>query len=194
MLINKCKLLLFGLVLFNLFSCAQTPTHIKLEAVANVPSSTQTFNNQQSWQIDSQDLRVARHLIEIVNGDDVATLINEQDSLRLLIQEQLTSAWKQKQLNTTAKSNYEIDVQLVKALASVTESTVSYQVDSNMMIKIKLQHQQKTFVKLFRSSNQWESPFSANIADINEKLNMQLSQLLGQIIQDQELHDKLNQF
>lgn len=180
--------------LFLLMSCATTPTYININPTLSLASDTYAFHNQQAWEVKSQDLRIARHLIEIVNGDNVAELINEQQSLRLIIEKNLTQAWLENGLNVDKISEQKLDIQLMKSLATVTEATLSYNVKSQMIVKIQLKSKDKTFVRLFRSNHQWEAPFSISTSSINDELNIQLSQLLNQIIQDQALNAKLQQF
>lgn len=177
--------------LFTLISCASLPTDINISPDLDLQKGAYTFTNKKAWQVDSQDLRVARHLIEIVDGNNVAQLINEQQSLRLLIESNLTRAWVSNKLKVQKASDYKVDIKLIKALATVTEATLSYEVASQMIIKIELSHQGNTFVKLFRSNKQWEAAFSTDAADITKQLNAQLSLLLNQILEDQELNTKL---
>ena len=72
--------------LLTLISCATVPTNINIIPDLDLKVDTYTFTNENTWQIDSQDLRIERHLVQIVDGDKVAQLINEHQSLRLLIE------------------------------------------------------------------------------------------------------------
>lgn len=190
----KARFILLLLSSLTILGCSQTPSSIPLTSQLTLNKPELTYHNLQAWQIDSQDLRVARHLIEIVDGDNVAKLINEQQSLTKLIEDNLRQTWTANQLKTAKQSDYKLDIQLVEALTKVTEPTMSYEVSTDMKIKIKLQHNNKTFVKLFQSNHQWNAPFSTSISRVTEQLETQLSQLLNEIIQDKELNDKLNQF
>jgi len=194
MLNTYSKLFAMLALLFTLASCASLPTDININPELDLEKNTYTFNKSDTWQIGSQDLRVARHLIEIIDGDNVAQLINEQQSLRLLVEKSLTQAWINNKLKVNKSSEHQVNIKLIKALATVTESTLSYDVDSQMVIKVELNYQGKNFVKLFRSNKQWDAAFSTSAAGITEQLNVQISQLLNQIIQDPELNSKLQQF
>ena len=188
------KSLLVITSLLTLISCTSTPSYTNIMPELNIEKGAYTFTNSQPWVINSQDERVARHLIEIVDGDNVAQLINEQQSLRLLIEKSLTKAWTDNQLKIDHISDYKVDIKLVKALATVTENTASYDVSSQMMIKVALTHQGKSFIKLFRSNKQWDAAFSANVANITKRMNKQLSLLLTQIVEDQELNEQMQAF
>ncbi|WP_409439722.1 YajG family lipoprotein [Psychromonas sp. GE-S-Ul-11] len=189
-----CKWLLLNISLFTLLGCASTPTYTNITPQVNLEQNRQAFTNLQPWKIDSQDLRIARHVIEITDGDGVAKLINEQQSLRLLVEKSLTKAWLENGLKTDANSDYQVDIKLVKAIAKVTESTFSYDASSQMVVDVALTHRGKHFHKIFRSNKQWDGVFSNQIDGITDQLNKQLSLLLKQIIEDQELNSQLQQF
>jgi len=192
---NVCfKSLLMMVSLLTLISCSSTPAYTDLMPALSIEKGAYTYSNQQPWKISSQDERVARHVIEVVDGDNVAQLVNEQQSLRLLVQDSLTQAWVDNQLKVDQNSDYKLDIKLVKVLATVTEASVSYDVSSQMMIKVALTHNGKAFIKLFRSNKQWNSAFSTNISNITERLNKQLSFLLIQIVEDQELNSQMQKF
>ncbi|TEW54371.1 hypothetical protein E2R68_08850 [Psychromonas sp. RZ22] len=180
--------------LLILMGCSTIPADLNINSKQPLETGTYQFSNPHAWQINSQDYRIARHLIEIVDGDNVAQLINERQSLRVLVENNLKQAWITNKLKTANVSDYKVDIRLIKALTTVTEGAVSYNASTQMIIKVQLTYQDKSFVKLFRSNNQWEAPFSTNVSRIREELNKQLSQLLNQIIKDQELNDKLQKF
>jgi uncharacterized lipoprotein len=154
----------------------------------------QPFDSNLIWSLSSQDQRIAHYLIEISTGDDVATLISEQKSSRLVIQQALYEAWLVENLSLIEKSTYKIDIQLIKLLAEVKQSSFSHQVNSNIVIRIQLSSDLKTFNKTFKSNFSSKSPLKANNAKISEQLNTQLSKVLTEIVHDPELNSKLQQF
>lgn len=191
---NHLKKTVIITALFTLIGCSSVPTDININPELNLALGQHSFNSELTWQVNSQDLRVARHLVQIGDDDEAAQLINEQQSLRLLLQKNLTNAWLGNKLKITPQSDYKIDIKLMKALATATEAVLTYEVKSQLIIKIQLTHQGKKFVKLFRSNNQWKAPFSTDVTRITEELNTQLSELLSQIVQDEEMNARLQQF
>jgi len=188
------KWLLVSISLFALWGCSSTPTYTNITPQLNLEKNGQTFTNLQPWKIDSKDLRIARHVIEITDGDGVAKLINEQQSLRLLVEKSLTQAWIDHDLKIDSNSDYQVEIKLVKALAKVTESTFSYDASSQIVIDVALSHQGKHFHKIFRSTKQWDGAFNNQIGGITDQMNKQLSLILKQIIEDQELNSQLQAF
>jgi uncharacterized lipoprotein len=188
------RLIVLMLSTFFLLSCSSTPTTMLLEPELINSGKAQALSNNVNWSLSSQDQRIAHYLIEITTGDDVATLINEQKSSRLIIQQALYDEWMTRDLIITENSSYKIDIQLIKLLAQVEQSSFSHQVNADIVIRVELSSEQKTFNKTFKSHFHSKRPFTANSVKVSEQLNTQLSQLLNQIIQDPELNSKLQQF
>ncbi|WP_238596690.1 YajG family lipoprotein [Psychromonas sp. psych-6C06] len=178
-----------------LSGCSSTPNNLQLTPKLSNDIVTKEVNSEHIWLLDSQDLRSARYLIAISSGDDVATLINESSSTKDVITETLRTHWVNSGHRFTNKKNNDtqINVQLIQLLAEVEEHTVSHESDINVVIKVQLSSDKKTFSKTFRAHYEEEAPFGADVEKISAQLNTQLSQLLDQIVQDPELNAKLLQ-
>ena len=185
------------LLLSTLFlsACSSTPSSVQLTPKLDKNITLTKVEDNKQWLLNSQDLRAERYLIAISSGDDVATLINESVSTRTLIEKTLQTHWVKQGHQFVNKSNngYQIDIQLLKLLAEVEQSTMSHETDINVVIKIMLKSNKTNFSKTFRSHFEEEAPFSPSIEDLTTKLNTQLSQLLNQVVQDQEFNGKLKQ-
>ncbi|MEH6453502.1 MAG: YajG family lipoprotein [Psychromonas sp.] len=192
--LKKIRTIALALSALFLFSCSSTSSTMLLEPEIVNEEKPQSLNNNINWSLSSQDQRIAHYLIEISTGDDVATLINEEKSSRLIIQKALHEQWKARGLKFTDNSDYKIDIQLIKLLGEVEQASFNHQLNSNIVIKVKLSSEQQIFSKTFTSHFYSKRPFSANSDKISEQLNDQLSQLLNEIIQDPELNTKLQQF
>lgn len=178
-----------------LSACSNTPSSLQLTPKIDENITATSIKSNKQWLIGSQDLRTERYLIAISSGDDVATLINESTSTRALVEKTLQAHWiKQGHLFTHKNSNNDkIEIQLLKLLAEVEQSTMSHETDINLIIKVQLKSNDTTFSKTFRSHYEEKAPLNASVNDLTEQLNTQLSQLLDQIVQDTELNDKLLQ-
>lgn len=189
----SCKLAVILIGVSTLMGCAAVHTTTNIQPSITLDNSY-TFSNQQPWKISSQDQRIERHLIEIVDGDDIAELVNEKNSLRSVIEQNLTTAWLNNKLKMDTTSDYQLDIKLVKSLATVTKTTFGYDVSSQMKVKIILSHQGASFSKLFIENKQWDKGFYVSTEDITRHLNSQLSALLTRIIEDQALNKELQGF
>ena len=192
------QLAFISLFSFTLLSCASAPTDIQLtpKIAAKTASEQSTQKSKQNWTVSSQDLRVALYLIDINSGDGVATLINESSSSRLLIEKILKDHWVKNgiKMNPDIQTDHNIEIQLVKLLSISKEETFSHETTSNIIIKVHLTSEAKSFTKTFRSKSFKEGAMSASVDEINKNLSAQLSKLLTQIVSDSELSNTLKTF
>jgi len=176
-----------------LISCASPITSIQLQPTLLSPDQGIQLSNEKAWDVMSQDYRIEQYLIEVINGRNAATLINESKSSRLLIEKTLKKQWQKEGLNFALNSTNQMTIKIVKLLASVKQTTVNYATDSNIIINVQLKTPEKQFNKVFKSHFTKEGPFGVDIDDTGKQLNTQLSELLEQIINDPELNNKLQQ-
>ena len=175
-----------------LVSCS-TPISIQLQPELPANQTALPLTNKTAWKIDSQDQRIAQYLIEVTKDEGAATLINGSQNSRLLIENILQQQWSKLGLKFNDNSADKINIQLIKLLAKVEQNTLTHNIDSKMIIKVELSTKSKIFSKTFTSRFTKEGPFNVDIKKTAEQLNIQLSQLLNEIIQDPQLNAKLQQ-
>lgn len=190
------RTIFISLLSLFIFSCTSIPTSIELQPSINNQLSTPSLKSTNKWAISSQDFRVALYLIEISKGDDVAILVNESKSSRKLIEGQLSQYWQKNGLlvNGDKSNNTKISIELQEMLSKTKQASFSHKTTEKIRIKITLSNDSKTFSKTFKSRNYNEAGFSANIETLNTNLTNHLSDLLEQIVQDDELNNKIAHF
>ncbi len=176
-----------------LAACSTSPASVQLQPELSLNQTGKLLQSKLIWNISSQDQRIAHYLIEITDGDNAATLINESQSSRLIIENVLHKQWIKQGLTFKADSEDKIDIQLIKLLAKVEQNTLTHNINSKIVIKVKLSSENTIFSKTFKSRFNQEGVFTADSKQVTEQLNDQLSQLLNEIIQDPELNAKLQQ-
>lgn len=193
---STMRTVFISLLSLFVFSCASIPTSIELQPSINNQLTTASLKSTTKWAISSQDFRVALYLIEISKGDDVAILVNESKSSRKLIEGQLSQYWQKNGLlvNSDKSNNTKISIELQEMLSKTKQASFSHKTTEKIRIKITLSNDSKTFSKTFKSRNYNEAGFSANIETLNTNLTNHLSDLLEQIVQDDELNNKLSHF
>lgn len=178
---------------FLLVACSTTPLSIQLQPKIELNQNAPLLSNKIDWQVKSQDQRIVQYLIEITNGKDAAKLINETQSSRLLITNTLQQQWNKRGLTFADSSTNIIEIQIINLLAKVDQKTLHHNTRIKIVLNIKLTTNNSVFTKTFISNTTQEGPFKADIEEINNQLNAQLSKLLNKIVQDPELNDKLQQ-
>lgn len=192
-LFKNIQLLILFICSFILVACTTTPVSMQLQPEISSAQAADSLISRVGWEINSQDLRIEQYLIEITNGKNAASLINESQSSRLIIEKALQQQWHKRGLIFKTQSINKIDVQLIKLLAKVEQNTLSHNIDSQIVIRVKLTTANRIISKTFTSNLSKEGVFSADLEEVSKELNNQLSQLLTEIIQDQELNSKLQE-
>lgn len=175
-----------------LFACS-APTSIKVQPTLSVRQTDEALPSTLEWSLSSQDQRIAHYLIEIIKGDGAATLINESQSSRLIIQNALREQWIKQGLSFASDSTNKIDIQLIKLLAEIKQNSLTFENNAKIVINVQLQTENRIFSKIFTSHYREKGLLIADSKQINAQLNKQLSQLLNEIIQDPEVNARLQQ-
>ena len=193
LLLKKISLVIFIIISVLSAGCSTPPVSMRVQPTLLKNQTTIPFTSKTVWNINSQDHRIAQYLIEVTKGKGAATLVNESQSSRLIIENALQQEWQKYGLLTNTDSTNKINIEIIKLLAKVQQNPVNHTINSNIIINVKLKTENNVFSKIFRSHATKEAPFSADINKTGKQLNIQLSQLLNEIIQDPELNAKLHQ-
>lgn len=193
LIFKPIRKLLIVICTTSIFACTSYPHSVQLTPELSSSQSETQLASQLKWNIQSQDQRIAHYIIEIINGDNAATLINESQSSRINIHNALHNQWQEQGLTIASDSENKVDIQLIKLLAKVEQKSFSHNISSNIVIRVKLTSENRVFSKTFNSRATQEGAFSADSEQLTKKLNDQLSHLLQEIIQDSELNAKLQQ-
>jgi uncharacterized lipoprotein len=176
---------------FLLVACSTSPLSITLNPELSAPPVNGLSMSQRTWQLSSQDFRTAQYLILVTEGEGVATLINDAQNSRLVIEKALQQTWTEDGLKLNLQSKNKISIQLIELLSKVKQTSFNHKISSTITINVRLETNNTIFNKIFTSNTEEEAPFSVNIKKTGEKLNTQLSRLLNEIINDPELNTKL---
>ncbi|WP_435235082.1 YajG family lipoprotein [Psychromonas sp. PT13] len=175
---------------FLLVACSTSPLSITLQPTLSEIPANSVSTSKLNWQITSQDFRTAQYLIIVSEGDGVATLINDAQNSRLVIQQSLQQKWAETGLRLNPQSENKITIQLIELLSKVKQTSFSHTVNSTITINVRVESGTTVFNKIFASNTEQEAPLSVNIKKTGNKLNTQLSLLLDEIINDPELNAK----
>jgi len=177
------------LVLF-LSSCAKTPSHLILAPELNLPTVS-NYQNKQA-QLNVTDLRIARHIIQVLHKGEAADLMTSQQILSESIKQVLKKEFERQGLSLKQTANNEtvdneIEVFIDEALIVVNQETMSYQAKSNISLRIKIINTEQTLTKTFNSVNNRNGSLIADIAVLEYDFNQQLTNTLINILTNDEV-------
>jgi uncharacterized lipoprotein len=186
----KTLKLLFISSLTMLTACSTPVKHVIINPELRVVSSN--VYQQKQAQISFSDLRRANHIIQILRTDEAAELYSPQQPLVEIIKKSLSAGFKTSGLQLQPLAANQIEVHIDSALVSVQQTLLKYTAHNEISVRVIAKNGLKTLTKTFKISGNSNGPFSADIAVLERDFNQQLTKLLTQITQNQELKQFIN--
>lgn len=182
----KNLLLSAGLVLLT--ACASTPQQVNITAD---PAQLTTQYSDTQVTLVSKDIRDANYLIAIHKVGEPAQLLNNQGSLVNLTAAKLQQGWEQQGLVFSPQADIAINLELQTARIDVQQDSFEHQAESTLMLIVSIENKGQTLTKQFRSASSLTGAFSPSIDDLESKFSQQLSSLLNDVFNDQQISDYL---
>lgn len=183
------KLLIASALLFTVAACSTAPTHLIVAPEVSIPASNQFANKQAN--ITVVDMRTSTHVVQILKKDDAAIILSAEQRLEDIIQGVLTKQWQQQGLVITETANNNITVTIEKAVISVTQESVSYTTQSEIIIKVSIDNNKQTLTSSFKNRAHSEGALKADIAVLEREFNQHLATLLKQMITSKDIKNFL---
>jgi uncharacterized lipoprotein len=185
---RNIKTLAASSILLLLTACANKPSHVVIApdlSITNSTSQNQYQNKQASIIIT--DMRSAQHVVQILRKDEAAEVYSSQQPLVQIIEETLTTELKKQGLTVNSQASNSIEIIIDNALVSVQQEIMKYQVNNELVIRVKVNNGAQTLSNTFKVRGTSEGPLSADIAVLERDFNQQLAQLLAQVINNTEI-------
>jgi len=186
---NKIKVLATISLLSLLTACANKPSHVVISPDLTITNGTTAQAKYQDKQASMTitDLRRAQHVVQIIREDQAAEVYSSQAPLNQIIETTLKSEFKKQGLDVNTKANNSIEVIIDNALISVQQEMMQYQVNNELVVRVKVNNGVQTLSKVFKVRGTSQGPLSADIAVLERDFNQQLTQLLAQVINNAEI-------
>lgn len=133
------------------------------------------------------DLRNNKNIMQILQSDKAAKLINSTISIQQILTTKFTSIFGQQGLNIIDNSATKMGIFIDTALISVQQSLLKYQVKDKIQLRISITNQHATLNKTFHMHGKSNGPLTADSAVLERDFNQQLGQLIQQIVTDKEI-------
>ncbi|PHR84152.1 MAG: hypothetical protein COA59_07745 [Colwellia sp.] len=174
------------IITFLLTGCASAPSHLIIAPEITAPSIIQHTNQQAALNV--VDMRTANHIVQILREGEAATILSAQERLEKTIQNSLKKHWQQQGLSIQASAVNSINIAIEKAIISVTQKTMSYQVQTEIVLKVAVNNSVQTLTSTFKNSGTSKGPFKADIAVLERNFNQRLANLLQQILTNEKIN------
>lgn len=180
------KLITSFLLTLVLFACSSTPSNIIVSPDLMGLSSNIKYSNK-TINLSVQDLRNSQHIVQILQKDKAAELINSQESLTGVIQTTLSKQLAKQGLMMNSSSSNQLDVNLVKAVITVNQTIFKYDTDTEITLSVQLANGEHTLTKNYRRTGKSNGPLSPDLAVLGRDFNQQLTKALNQLVNDPEI-------
>ncbi|MBU2871813.1 YajG family lipoprotein [Colwellia sp. E2M01] len=177
---STLKSIALSLVLLTIASCNSTPTHLVITPEIDLlPSNQLTGRNTQLRVID---MRTSPHIIQILEPKEPAIILSSQRRLEAVIQDILAQEWQTQGLTLTDTSTNKMTVSIEKAIISVDQASITYDTQSEIIIKVTVDNSKQTLTSHFKKRAHSEGALNPNISTLEEEFNLHLSEILKQVL------------
>ncbi len=164
--------------------CSNAPTHVILAPqVVNTPVASYSKNAS----IKVTDMRTSNHVIQILKEGKAATILSSHQRLERLIGDTLKTTWQKQGLQFSELANTSINITIDKAITSVTQKTMSYTTQSEIIVTVSIDNTKQTLTNTFKTRGNSEGALKADIAVLERDFNSSLNTLLTQIINSKDV-------
>lgn len=141
--------------------------------------------------INKQCCKLSICVLQILRKGEAASLFSAQERLEDIIKNSLSKHWKTQGLTIQGSAVNTINIAIEKAIISVTQKTISYQVQTEIVLKVTINNSEQTLTSTFKNSGNSEGPFQADVAVFERNFNQRLANLLQQILANEKINDFL---
>jgi len=172
--------------ILGISGCANIPSHVIIAPDIMVTPAL-SYHNKQA-QLNVTDMRTANHVVQIMRKGEAATLISAQEKLEETITNTLTQQWKKQNLAINISATNVIKVEIEKAVISVTQQTMEYKVQTEIVLKVTIDNGTQTLTSTFKNRGNSDGPLQADVAVLERNFNQRLAKLLQQILGNQKIN------
>ena len=172
------------LSLFIFSGCTTSPSHL---IVAPTIFVTPAIVHNKQIQLNVVDMRTATHIVQVSREGEAATLISAQQRLENTIKNELSQHWNKQSLAINNHATNVVTVNIEQALISVSQETMSYKVQTEIMLKVIVNNGEKTLTSTFKNNGNSHGPWRADIAVLERNFNERLAKLLQQILANEKI-------
>ena len=183
------KKIITSLLLLCISACANIPNH--LIVAPDISDTTNVRYVNKNAQLTVTDMRTANHIVQILREGEASTLISAQESLNNTIKVALQEHWQKQGLTLQDIGNNKITVTIDKAVISVAQETMSYKVQTEIVLIVNINNGSETLTSTFNNRGNSEGPLQADIAVLERNFNQRLATLLQQILANEKISNFL---
>lgn len=187
---KNVKTLIASLAFAALFSgCTRYyPPSTQLEL--NIPSQpTGVYDGDASAAISGKDLRMNREVIAYRVDDGEVIRIDSMDPPQDVIVKNLAAGLEQQGLVFKSETPVFLTVEINELVVNVTKATMLYKADAISKVSLNIRNGDSVFSKTYSQESYNESVSRPKVDKLRKMLDDQLSEIVGQMLQDPKIQN-----
>ncbi len=177
----------FSLILATLLlsGCANEPETITLTpSLVNKPM---VIYQEQAAELKVTDGRAKDHVVQLMNADDPYTFISASNPISSVLEQKFTQEMNDQGLNLVDASDLKIEFVIKRARTFVNQDVLDYRANTIIKVLAKVENPEQTLTKTFTLRATSRGPLKADLEEIQTGFNQQLSKLILQVLEDEQL-------
>ncbi|MCS6172917.1 YajG family lipoprotein [Shewanella baltica] len=187
------KRLLLTLTFPLLFAgCAsQNPTHMAFSP--QVPNISQQTAQRVPISIETVDTRTVDYVARFIEEGTKTRLVGPSEPPKLLLDEVFRAGFSQAGYQIDPSATNSVQIQLEELQMDVTKKTFGYEAKHSVLIAVQAKNSTQELVKRYKAKGTLKGPLTPDFATLELDMNKLLGQLTGEILNDPELNQFLQQ-
>ncbi|MCL1086087.1 YajG family lipoprotein [Shewanella glacialipiscicola] len=187
------KRLLLTLTFPLLFTgCAsQSPTHMAFSP--QVPNISQQTAQRSPISMETVDSRSIDYVARFIEEGTKTRLISASEPPKLLLDEVFRAGFTEAGYQIDPSATNAVQIQLEELQMDVTKKTFGYEAKHSVVIAVQAKNSTQELVKRYKAKGILKGPLTPDFATLELDMNKLLGQLTGEILNDPELNQFLQQ-
>lgn len=187
------KRLLLTLTFPLLFvGCAsQKPTHMAFSP--QIPDVKQQISRTIPISLETLDTRNVEYVARFIEEGTKTRLVGPSEPPKLQLDEVFRNGFAQAGYQIDPGASHSVQIQLEELQMDVTKKTFGYEAKHSVMIAVQARNSTQELVKRYKAKGTLKEPLTPDFATLELDMNKLLGQLSGEILNDPELNQFLQQ-
>lgn len=180
---------LFSILLLT--ACAShEPTHIALNPALGAVGLHTT--NDTAISIDMLDTRSKSFIVQLDQAPQAPRLVSSSEPIRAQLDAIFRDGMRKAGYVVDPAASKQVEFQLEYLLTNVINNTLNYEAKTRLVMNVKASNSRQEFTKSFSGNGYFKDSFSPDFATLELEMNKLIDKLTTEILNDEELHQFLN--
>lgn len=180
-------LLAIALVMTGCTSYYPTVANLNLQIVSQPP-----VYGDAKISIEGKDLRQAKEIIVYQLKDQMPIAVDNMSPPEILLAERLAGGLKEQGVQLVSRSETRLFLEINELLVTVTRPKFLYSTEARSRVTLTIVKDASSLAKKYERQATKESPGRPELPQLEQMLNEQLSDIVSQMLQDEDIRQAIS--